>query len=338
MAARSAARVRGGPYLFLDGFFLANDCHRSWLVPGCVLHGDLFRRFWMVLRFAATTAPAKNLFRAANINGHRRSLTSRHRSRVPWLSSVHNLLLALGVAAGWTALEWLRGWVFSGWGWNGLGVALHLYQPIIQIAEYTGIAGISFLVAFANVIALSSVHRFILEAKFHRMRPHYDLTFTMAAVVGLFAYGFQMMQVRQPATALRVALVQANVPREDKFNSASAVKIFDQFSRLSQKLCAKIRSSICSSGRKAPCPVRCSKIRDSHQYVMDFAAYAKVDLLLGAIDQDETHAYNAALLVAEGGKRSAALSQTSSCSIRRIRPRPKLGAAARAHRWRSGAG
>ena len=42
---------------------------------------------------------------------------------------------------------------------------------------------------------------------------------------------------------------------------------------------------------------------DSHQYVMDFAAYAKVDLLLGAIDQDETHAYNAALLVAEGGKR-----------------------------------
>ena len=42
---------------------------------------------------------------------------------------------------------------------------------------------------------------------------------------------------------------------------------------------------------------------ESHRYVMDFAAYAKVDLLLGAIDQDETHAYNAALLVAEGGKR-----------------------------------
>ena len=25
----------------------------------------------------------------------------------------------------WTTHEWVRGWVFSGWGWNGLGVALH---------------------------------------------------------------------------------------------------------------------------------------------------------------------------------------------------------------------
>ena len=223
--------------------------------------------------------------------------------RVPWLSSLHNLLLALAAAAMWTALEWLRGWVFSGWGWNGLGVALHLYQPIIQIAEYTGIAGISFLVAFANVIALSSVHRFILEAKFHRMRPHYDLTFTMAAVVGLFAYGFQMMQVRQPATALRVALVQANVPREDKFNSASAVKVFDQFSRLSTKALRENPKLDLLVWPESSMPGPVLEDPESHQYVMDFAAYAKVDLLLGAIDQDETHAYNAALLVAEGGKR-----------------------------------
>jgi apolipoprotein N-acyltransferase len=35
---------------------------------------------------------------------------------------------------------------------------------------------------------------------------------------------------------------------------------------------------------------------------MDFAEAAKVDLLLGAIDQDEKGAYNAALLVSDGGQ------------------------------------
>ncbi len=51
--------------------------------------------------------------------------------------------------------------MFSGWGWNGLGVPLHDVLPIIQIAEFTGVAGLSFLVAFANVIA--SRHRAALH-------------------------------------------------------------------------------------------------------------------------------------------------------------------------------
>jgi apolipoprotein N-acyltransferase len=41
----------------------------------------------------------------------------------------------------------------------------------------------------------------------------------------------------------------------------------------------------------------------SYRFVMDFSASAKTDLLLGTIDVDEAHDYNAALLVSDGGKR-----------------------------------
>ena len=73
------------------------------------------------------------------------------------------------------------------------------------------------------MIGVATARRFILEARCDRMRPHYDLTLTLAAIVGLCGYGYPLMQV-QPAgrTALRVALVQPNVPRDQKFNSASA--------------------------------------------------------------------------------------------------------------------
>src|SRR5436190_22898957 len=83
----------------------------------------------------------------------------------PWIKSTNNLRLAFTLAAAWTTLEWLRGWVFSGFGWNGLGVALHDYWPLIQITELTGVAGLSFVVAFANVIVLTTAYRLIVEAR-----------------------------------------------------------------------------------------------------------------------------------------------------------------------------
>src|SRR4030095_16047487 len=84
--------------------------------------------------------------------------------RSPWTRSTNNLLLAFLLAAGWVTQEWLRAWVFSGFGWNGLGVALHGNWPLIQIAEFSGVAGLSFMVAFANVIAVTTVRRLIFEA------------------------------------------------------------------------------------------------------------------------------------------------------------------------------
>src|SRR5206468_11549543 len=128
--------------------------------------------------------------------------------RSPWTKSTNNLLLAFLLAAAWATQEWLRGWVFSGWGWNGLGVVLHGNWPLIQIAEVTGVAGLSFMVAFANVILVTTVRRLILEASTHRTRPHFDLTLTMAAIVGVLTFGLRAGQISPPTKPLRVAAVQ----------------------------------------------------------------------------------------------------------------------------------
>src|SRR5207248_4262337 len=133
--------------------------------------------------------------------------------RSPWTRSTSNLLLALLLAAAWTTQEWLRGWVFSGFGWNGLGVALHANWPLVQIAEFTGVAGLSFMVAFANVILVTTAYRLVIEARTHTPRPHFDLTLTMAAIVGVLTFGLRAAQNSTPAKPLRVAAVQPNVPQ-----------------------------------------------------------------------------------------------------------------------------
>src|SRR5439155_13889413 len=224
--------------------------------------------------------------------------------RSAWTRSTNNLALAFLLAAGWATQEWLRGWVFSGWGWNGLGVALHDNWPLIQIAEFTGVAGLSFMVAFANVIAVTTVRRLILEARTHAPRPHFDLTLTMAAIVGVLTFGLRAGQVSTPTKPLRVAAVQSNVPQNQKFDPQFTRKIFDQFRRLSE---IALRSNsppdlLIWPESSMPGPVLAEQ--ENYRFVMNLAASAESDLLLGTIDEENGDVYNAALLVSDGGERA----------------------------------
>ncbi len=223
--------------------------------------------------------------------------------RSPWTRSTHNLLLALLLAAAWTTLEWLRGWVFSGFGWNGLGVALHANWPLVQIAEFTGVAGLSFMVAFANVILVTTARRLILEARTHTTRPHFDLTLTLAAIVGVLTFGLRTAQISPPAKSFRVAAVQSNIPQNQKFDPQFTRKIFDQFGRLSE---IAMRSNpppdlLIWPESSMPGPVLLDPA--SYRFVMDLAASGESDLLLGTIDEENGDVYNAALLVSDGGER-----------------------------------
>jgi apolipoprotein N-acyltransferase len=222
-------------------------------------------------------------------------------ARSPWLSSANNLRLAFFLAAAWVMHEWLRSVFLSGWGWNSLGSALHGQLALIQIAELTGVAGLSFLVAFTNVILLVTVRRLILEMKVRPIKPHYDLTLTMAAILGVMGFGIRSVQIQREGKLLNVALVQPNIPREEKFSTEFAGKTFDKFNRLSRPaLEAGVRPDLLVWPESAmPGPVLGDE--QSYRFVMDFSAAAKIDLLLGTIDQDETRAFNAALLVSDGG-------------------------------------
>jgi apolipoprotein N-acyltransferase len=283
-----------------------------WLTTVTVL-GWFVLEFYLAIYFAIWTWFC-GLLRPQSSKKHSRAaskwdqMLARARSSAaplqsPWTKSTNNLRLAFVLAAAWSALEWLRGWVFSGFGWNGLGVALHEKWPLIQIAEITGVAGLSFMIAFANVIVLTTTYRLVVEARTRIMRPHFDFTFTMAAIVGVLVFGLRAAQVSSSAKPLRVAAVQSNVPQHQKFDSQFTRKIFDRFRRLSQ---IALRSNpppdlLVWPESSMPGPVLAEQ--ESYNFVMDLAASADTDLLLGTIDQENGDVYNAAILVSDGGER-----------------------------------
>jgi apolipoprotein N-acyltransferase len=214
------------------------------------------------------------------------------------LTSWRNLLTAFLAASAWVVQEWIRGWLFTGFGWNGLGVALHGTWPLIQIAEFTGVIGLSFVIVFANVIAVTTPLRLFFEAKTRHVRPHFDVTLTLAGIVGLLTFGLYSVQNRPIAKPLRVAAVQADIPQQEKFDPEFSSEIFQRFTRLSE---IALRSSpppnlLIWPESSMPEPVGDSNT-ESNDFVTEFSASSKTDLLLGTLDAEDGHDYNAALLI-----------------------------------------
>ena len=220
-----------------------------------------------------------------------------------FLSSHRNLWAAFLGASAWTAHEWLRGWLFGGFGWNGLGVALHTHWPLIQIAELTGVTGLSFAIVFANIIAVTTPVRLFHEARTHRMRAHFDLTLTMIAIVGLFAFGLHRAQNPAASKSLRLAAVQANVPQTEKFDQQFVAGIIDKLQRLSSLALRANPPPDLLVWPESSMPGPMFEGGPTYQFLTDFSAAAKVDLLLGAIEEEPNRAYNSAFLISDGGKR-----------------------------------
>jgi apolipoprotein N-acyltransferase len=175
---------------------------------------------------------------------------------------------------------------------------------MIQIAELTGVAGISFAIAFANVIAVITPIRLFWETKTHRMRPHFDLTLTMVGIVALLAFGLHRIQVPSAAKSIRVAAVQANVPQLEKFDRRFSGTVFERLGRLSE---IAVRPNpppalLVWPESSMPDPVR-DRNSESYRFVAGFSASTNTNLMLGTLDIDEGRDYNAALLVSNGGER-----------------------------------
>ncbi len=70
------------------------------------------------------------------------------------------LLTALGAAAAWTAIDWLRGlWPLGGFTWGSLGVSQVSNRITVRLAVIAGVFGVTFVVAFAATLLAEAAGR-----------------------------------------------------------------------------------------------------------------------------------------------------------------------------------
>lgn len=132
--------------------------------------------------------------------------------------SLESLRSAFLTGAMWVACEWLRGIVMTGFGWNGLGVALHTNIALIQSADLVGVTGLSFLPVFVAAIGYNTILRFRQEIRTSRVRPHADFFLAICLLLTNFGYGvYQLSRPSGESVRLNLLMVQLNLPQGEKF-------------------------------------------------------------------------------------------------------------------------
>lgn len=119
----------------------------------------------------------------------------------------------------WVAVEYLRAHAgFLGVPWALLGHSQYLHLPLIQLASFTGVYGISFLIVMVNVI----VSEFILARAGVTPGPQQLTLFPSAAVTGALlalslVYGFRVMAQPSNGETVKVTVVQGNISQDMKW-------------------------------------------------------------------------------------------------------------------------
>ena len=122
-----------------------------------------------------------------------------------WTKSIANLRAAFLTAAAWTVLEWTRGVLLPEW--NAVGTVLQANLPLLQISTITGVSGLSFVVVFANLIALTAVRRIILEPGRMTWASRFDVTATLGVIFLAGLAGFWWLQQKPAGDRKNIGLI-----------------------------------------------------------------------------------------------------------------------------------
>ena len=206
------------------------------------------------------------------------------------------------LSSAWVVLEFLRARLFSGFGWASLGHSQYKNLPLIQIADITGVLGISFIVVMVNVFLKE-----YFEASLARKK--WDWLFLKSAparVVGVllficYGYGaYRLNTVISPPTA-KIAVVQANIEQEIKWDPREWRDIFKKYLKLTKNAAAEKPELIIWPETSFPGYVW--EAPELFEDLRKFTAEIKTPLLIGMVRQlEEDVYYNSAVLLSSDGE------------------------------------
>ena len=151
-------------------------------------------------------------------------------------------------AALWVCMEWLRGWVFTGFGWNGMGVALYNGLSFAQMAEYVGVTALSFIPAMVNIWLWCIGRRLgIMVLREGRRTVPWDFFAMTLFLVIVFLWGMMLANAYAPGQknerVLPVLAVQRNLTQQYKWNPKNREAIYLEMAEATRDACLELQEN-----------------------------------------------------------------------------------------------
>jgi apolipoprotein N-acyltransferase len=142
----------------------------------------------------------------------------------------------------WVALEFVRAFVLTGFPWYYLAHSQYQYVYLIQISDFAGALGVSFVLAMANACLAELLARpRLMTARGAQLAPAQigRLVILALALTSTLAYGVFRISTAQFRPGPRLALLQSNIKQEYKANR-SPEEVLAVYSALVEKAVRKV--------------------------------------------------------------------------------------------------
>ena len=188
----------------------------------------------------------------------------------------------------WTSLEYLRSLGLLGFPWGSLGYTQYENLPLIQVARFTSVYGISFLIVLVNAVLAKA-----------RLR---NFPFLIIIFAPLFFFGQRTLSRDLPGEKLKVGLVQANIPQEKKWKPGFRDTTMNLYREKTLRLTFEEDPSLVVWPETAV-PGYLEENEELKTEVREIAKQGRTYLVTGSLGLDLTQRhYNSAFLVSPQGK------------------------------------
>jgi apolipoprotein N-acyltransferase len=203
----------------------------------------------------------------------------------------------------WVALEYLRSFFLSGFPWANLGHSQYLNLPFIQMADITGVYGLSFVILLVNA-ALFWVFRQWAKKIF----PFREVAITALILLGFLIYGYGKMNavdrqmIQNPS--LKIGLIQGNIDQSIKWDESFQKETLKIYEKLSSRV-AEGKPDLIIWPETAT-PFFFQDAKEYQPFILDIPKKTNAFLLFGTpsykIEKGKINHYNSAYLISTSGE------------------------------------
>ncbi len=184
----------------------------------------------------------------------------------------------------WVVLEFMRSYALTGFPWSSIGYSQYRFLPMIQVADITGVYGISFLVLAVNGAVVDAL---FLKERVREM-PLFPVSFTYAGFASLAAvlvlslgYGAWRLGQERKGHSITVGIVQGDIEQDKKWEPRYQQAVLDTYFALSKT--AAVSSPQLIIWPETAVPFLFGSDSGNSRKLVDFEKSLGTDLLFGSV-------------------------------------------------------
>lgn len=137
----------------------------------------------------------------------------------------------------WVSLEFLRTHALTGFPWSVLGYTQYSFLKLIQVADITGIYGISFLVVAVNGMLFDMiVYKSYRSGHSHPVRRSVIVSVLFTPVIFILTlwYGIVQLDTGENREQIKASVIQGNIPQDRKWDREFRHDVIQRYEELTK--------------------------------------------------------------------------------------------------------